>query len=290
MFTRGSKVFLGLGFAALVAAVIYGIVTNGNATGGTVETLTGDGVMNALLGPITFGYKGGVGEHIGYSLLMGAAISSFGAAVACLSFRDGDAEAVAQLIGTDTAPPVVAPRDLSPWPIVAAVGAAIMVVGLASNSLLFAVGGVVAAIAAIEWLAKAWSEGVSGDPEVNAIARARLMHPIELPVGGLVVIAVLVGCFAKILLSSTKTEAIIVASVVAAIIFAIAVVIGTRPELRRAAVVSAVIAGFVAVLALGIIGAIRGDAPVEHHGEESHASAIVSDYPYGSALGETEAS
>lgn len=290
MLTRGSKVFLGLGFVALISAIVYGIVTNGNATGGTVETLTGDGVMNALLGPITLGYKGGVGEHIGYTLLMGAAVSFFGAAVATLAFRDGDAEAIAELAGTDSIPPVVAPRDLSPWPIVGAMGAALMVVGLASSSLLFAIGAVVAGIAAIEWLVKNWSEGISDDPEVNAIARARLMHPIELPVGGLLVIGVLVGCFAKILLSSTKTEAIIVASVVAAVIFAIAVVIGTRPELRRAAVVSAVIAGFVAVLALGIIGAIRGDAPVEHHGEGHHASAILSDYPYGSALGETEPS
>lgn len=282
MFTRGSKVFLSLGFAALISAVVYGIVTNGGS-------LTGDGVIDKLLGPITIGYKGGVGEHVGYTLLMGAAISSFGAAFATLAFRDADAEAVAQLAGTDSIPAPAAPQDLSPWPIVAAVGAAIMVVGLASSPLLFAIGGVVAGIAAIEWLIKNWSEGVSGDPEVNAIVRSRLMAPIELPVGGLLVIGVLVGCFAKILLSSTKDESIIVGSVVGAIIFGIAVVIGTRPELRRTAVVSAVIAGFVAVLALGIIGAIRGDAPVEHHGE-GHASALLSDYPYGSALGETEAS
>lgn len=290
MLTRASKVFLGLGFAAFFAGVVYGIITSAAFGGGTVDTLTGDGAVDSLLGPLTFGYKGGVGEHVGYTLLMGAAVSSFGAAIAALAFRDGDAEAVAQLAGTDEAPAVAAPNDLSPWPLAAAFGGAIMVVGLASSSLLFAIGAVALGIAAVEWVAKDWSEGVSGDPEVNAIARARFMHPIELPVGGLVVMAVFIGSFAKILLSSSKTEAIVVASIIAAVIFAVTVIIGTRPELRRSAVVASVIAGAIAVLALGIVGAVRGDAPVEHHGAADDSAALVLDYASGSALGETEAS
>lgn len=289
MFTRGSKVFLGLGFAAFLAALLYGVITSGANSGGTVETLTGEGVIDMFVGPLSFGYKGGVGEHIGYVLLMGAAVSSFVAAGACLAFRDADPEAVAQLAGTDEAPEVVAPKDLSPWPIVAAAGAAIMVIGLASSPILFTIGAVVAGIAAAEWVIKNWSEGVSGDPEVNAAVRGRLMHPIELPVGGLLVMGVLVACFAKILLSSTKNESIVVGGVVGTIIFIVAAVIGTRPELRRSAVVTLVIVGFLAVIALGIVGAVRGDAPVEKHGE-GHAVALLSDYPYGSALGETEAS
>ncbi len=290
MITRASRVFFALGFAAYFAAILYGVITNGINSDGVVDTLTGDGVVNALVGPISFGYKGGVGEHVGYTLFMAAAVSSFFAAGACLAFRDGDAEAIAQLAGTDTAPPVVAPGDLSPWPIVAAGGAAVAVIGLASNPLLFAIGCVVIGIAGVEWIVKDWSERVSSDPQINAVARARLAHPVELPVGGLLVMAVLIGSFAKILLSSTKTEAIIVASIIAALIFAVAVIIGTRPQMRRTAVVTSVVVGFLVVIVLGLIGAIRGDSPVEHHDSGDHASAVATDYRLASALGETEAS
>jgi MFS family permease len=47
------------------------------------------------------------------------------------SFRDGDAEATAQVSHLTTAPPVTVPFGLSPWPFITAVSAILLVVGLA---------------------------------------------------------------------------------------------------------------------------------------------------------------
>ena len=52
MITTGSKWFFGLGVVLLVLAAAYGWTTGGNG-----------------LGPLTAGYKGGVGDHFGYGIL-----------------------------------------------------------------------------------------------------------------------------------------------------------------------------------------------------------------------------
>jgi hypothetical protein len=53
MFTTGSKWFLGLGFFSLVLAAAYGWSTGGTG-----------------LGPVSAGYNGGVGDHLGYTMLL----------------------------------------------------------------------------------------------------------------------------------------------------------------------------------------------------------------------------
>ena len=97
----------------------YGVITNGIDHGGVWHVLTGDGAMSALLGPITLGYKGGVGDHLGFTMLMGFAVTCAAMGFTTSAFRDGDPEAVAEVSRLDAAPAVTAPADLSPWPIVA---------------------------------------------------------------------------------------------------------------------------------------------------------------------------
>ena len=87
MLTRGAKTFFGLAFAALLGGIVYGVITNGFAHDGVATVLTGDGAVDAVLGPITLGYKGGVGDQLGYSLFMGFAVSAFGMGFAALAFR-----------------------------------------------------------------------------------------------------------------------------------------------------------------------------------------------------------
>ena len=60
MITTGSKWFFGLGFVALVLAAAYGWTTGGNG-----------------LGPLTAGYKGAVGDHFGYGILLSSGLVSF---------------------------------------------------------------------------------------------------------------------------------------------------------------------------------------------------------------------
>ncbi|MBK6669548.1 MAG: hypothetical protein IPG46_07645 [Actinobacteria bacterium] len=113
MFTRGSRLFFGLATASLLGAMLYGIITNGLQSGGVIETLTGKGAVDAVLGPLTLGYKGGVGDHIGFSLLLAFAVCSLAIGIGSSAFRDGDPEAIAELANLDAVPPVSEPNDLS---------------------------------------------------------------------------------------------------------------------------------------------------------------------------------
>jgi len=293
MLTRGAKLFFGLAAVAYVGALVYGVITNGLGHGGVGEVLTGDGAVNAFLGPLTFGYKGGVGEHLGYTLLMGFAVCSAAMGFSSLAFRDGDPEALAELANADAVPPVSEPSDLSQWPLVTAFSLTLIVLGLAIGPVMFAIGCGALGICAVEWSIKAWSERATGDPEVNRIIRNRMMYPVELPVAGLLLGAIVVYCFSRILLSASKDGALIIGCVIGVVIFIGSVAIGTRPEIRRGALVATLLLGAVAVVTIGIIGAVKGESPVEHEGGEEHASALIQpvlDYSTGQSLGETDAS
>ena len=224
MFTRGSRIFFALALSAYLGGVLYGIITNGVSAGGVVVVMSGNGAVNAFLGPITFGYKGGVGDHLGYILFMSFAVCSLGTGLATSAFRDGDPEAVAELANADSAPPLAAPNDLSQWPVVAGFAATLMTLGLATNPVLFSIGAGALAIAAFEWTIKDWSEQATGDPEVNRAIRNRLMLPVELPIAGVLLIAITVFSFSRILLTSSKDGAVVAAALVGLLIFAVGVI------------------------------------------------------------------
>lgn len=276
MFTRGSKLFFGLGVSAYLAAVVYGVITNGLAAGGVLDQLSGAGAVNAVLGPLSFGYKGGVGDHVGYTMLMAFAATCVGLGIAAVAFRDGDPEALAELANSASIPPVSEPNDLSAWPVVAAFSAALMTVGLATGPALFVVGAGLLAVAAFEWTVKTWSEQATGDPEVNAVIRARFMHPVEVPVGALALIGILIFCASRIFLTVSKLGAVWAGIALLVLFFGggvlLASVLGKFPERRRAIIAGTLAVGAVLMLGLGIASAINGERKIEPH-ETEHSGA-----------------
>jgi len=279
MITTGSKTFFGLGFAALFLALVYGVITNGVGAGGAVAGISGNGAVDALLGPLTIGYKGGVGEHIGYAMLLGFALANIGFGTATSYFRDADAEALAQLGGTDT-PPIVLGPGPNAWPFVTAVGAGIVVLGLATSSVLFVIGVIMIVVAGVEWTIAAWADAASGDPEVNRIIRSRLMLPLEAVGGSLLLIGFVIFSVSRAFIAFPGMAAVWIALVMGGVVFGGALVIGSRPHLKRSLVLGILVATAVGTLAVGIIGGVKG-AP--HHGEgekkESGAAALVNGLP-----------
>ena len=273
MITRGSKIFFTMALAAFAAALAYGVVTNGLASGGVTDALSGDGALNALIGPITLGWKGGVGDHLGYAVLMGFAVCCAAAGFVTTAFRDGDPEAIAELADAADAPPIAAATELTPWPLVAAFGAAILTLGLATSSTLFIVGVVISVIALLEWTITAWADAATGDPEVNRIIRSRLMHPIELPVAGVAGVGIVAFSISRIFLTASKNGAVIVAAILGLTFLVVAVILSKAPELKRGLVVGVILAGGLLVIGLGVASAIRGERKVEHHeADAEHAS------------------
>lgn len=253
MLTTGFKLYMGLFVAAFASAVAFGYTTGGSH-----------------LGPLTVGYKGAVGDHVGYGILITISALFLALALLYVAFRDADARAAAQLLGTDTVP-VQRPVGPSYWPIIGAFGAGMTALGLVLNAVVFVLGLLILAVVAIEWTMQAWADRATGDPEINRQLRDRIMQPIEVPVGAAIAIVAVPILASRIFLAVSKMGAVWAASAVAAVIFIAAVIIATRPRLSKNAVAGLVVFIGVALLAAGVVSAAVGQRDFEHHGSGSHS-------------------
>ncbi len=257
MLTTGSKYFFGLAVAALVAAAVYG----GASAGHQVD-------LDTIIGVLTLGYKGRVGDHVGYSVLVGLFVASLFIGCVTVAFRDADAEAGAELVGSETPPAPSVPQGLSYWPVVAAFGVGSVVIGLVVGSPLVVLGiGVLVAVA-FEWAVKNWADRATADPALNRSIRNRVMYPIEVPVLSAVGIAVFVLAVSRVLLAVPKIGSYLLFGLVPALILGVAWLLSARPRVSPNVLAALLLVGGLAVLAAGVIGAAVGPREVEPHEAE----------------------
>jgi hypothetical protein len=254
MFKTGSKLLYALSGVMFLMAVGYAGATSHHK----------NGVMETVLGPLTLGYKGRVGDHTGFALFVGAGVVALFLAVVLSALRDADPEAAAQVIGLETVPDVDAPAAPNPWPVVAAFSAGAVALGLAIGSAMFVLGMVGLAIATVEWAVRAWSDRATGDPEVNRTIRNRFMQPVEVPAIAVLTILVLVLAVSRILLALPKNGGYAVFGLVPAVILGVGALIISKPKLSSSLVAGLLLLGGVAVLAGGIAASIAGEREVEH--------------------------
>jgi hypothetical protein len=248
--TTGSKWFFGLGFVSLVLAVAYGWTTGGNG-----------------VGPLTMGYKGGVGDHFGYGVLVAAGFVSLFLGAVSLAVRDAEALAEAQVAGTETVPAAI-PAAPSYWPAVAAFGAALVVVGLVASPVLFVIGLVALGIVLVEWTVQAWADRATGDPEINRRIRNRLMNPIEYPAAGLLAIGVVVASLSRLFLSLSADDAVWVGISIATIIILSGFFFASRPRISANVIVGVLLVAALVVIGLGIGSAVSGQREFNEPGAE----------------------
>lgn len=270
MITRGSKFFFAAAVIGYLSALLYGFATGASDHGGVIAVFTDGAVVDSVVGPITFGWKGFVGEHIGYTVLM-----SFAAAMAVMggftsATRDADAESLAELEGIDAvalAAPSV-PAGHSWWPLLGALGVGMVVVGLVFSNLLLWGGVAVLVAAAVEWTAKAWSERATDDAADNAEYRSRLLQPVEVPVASALIIAVVAVAISRVLLAVPKSAAVYVIIGLAVLVFAVANLLARRPELKGRVLSTVVVVSILVILVAGVAAGMAGSRDIEeHHGE-----------------------
>jgi hypothetical protein len=187
MLTTGSKWFAGLGVVSLVLAAAYGWTTGGNG-----------------LGPVTLGYHGGVGDHLGYGILVTAGVVALFLALVSVATRDADADALAQVAGTEVPPAATPPGSRTYWPLISAFGAALVALGLVAGSEMFIAGILVLAAVLVEWMVLAWSDRATGDPATNAALRDRLMRPLEYPIASFLAVGVVLFGFSRLFLTTSE--------------------------------------------------------------------------------------
>jgi hypothetical protein len=238
MFTTGSKLLIGSAVAAAVFALVYG-VTQGGALG-------------------TIGL---VSAAAGLSLL--AAINTI-VRDSNVSAMDHDAFA-ASAAAQATARP-------SLWPLLAALGATAMTLGLATYRAFFMLGLIALVAAALEWLFQGWSERASVDPAFNAHVRNVIADPLELPVAGAIAAAVVVFSFSRVMLGlPSKSATIIAFAIVGALVVAVGAIVGLKRNVSKPTLAGTFGLAIVALIAGGTFAGLNGERPTEPH----HTTAMV---------------
>jgi hypothetical protein len=246
-FTPAFRFFAALaGFALVVALVV----------GSTSEVQS---PVDRIIGPLTLGWKGGVGNHLAYVFFVGLFGLAAGLAGILVAFRDADPEAEAEVVHTDSVPLTRAPVGPNFMPALAAFGFVAMLVGLATRTPLYAtVGLIVLLVAGFVWTLRTWAERATGDESANAELYHRFIDPLRTPV--------------LALLAVSKTGSVLVFGLVATLFFVVATVLALRPDSARSVTSGLVIVGAIAIVIAGVIGAVSGEREIEEHHSEDHSS------------------
>ncbi len=258
MIPTGLKLYIGIALAAATAAIIGGYTSGGS-----------------VVGPLSAGYKGGVGDHVSYVVLAGVGFASLIVGGLLTYYRDADAEAVAQSMGTTVAPIGQRPVAASVWPIVAGIGVGFVMVGMAVSAFVTGVGFVILSVVAFEWTMSAWADRATGDRATNESLRDQLMGPFEVPLLGLLGGGVLVMAASRIFLRFPGTGAVIFGTVISVVILAVAIVLTQGKSLPKyaAPALASVVALFVLVFGAWSFATTEhhDDHNDDHSGEEDHS-------------------
>ena len=239
MITPGSKYFFGLTGLSLIAAILYMVLVNPN--------------------------------DLGAVALFGLATSGAVIGVMALFTRDGDVYTDEEAVAANA---VAGPPSF--WPIVFALGAALVLTGLATVSVVFILGVAVLIGGGIEWTIQNWADGVSSDREFNEFARTRAISALEYPGLAAVVLGVIAFFFSRVFLALSKESGTIFFIVAAASIFVVGILIASKPFMKGAVTVVVAVLAVGALVGVGTIAALSGErhelavAAEEDHYDASH--------------------
>ncbi len=240
MFTTGSKLLIGSAVAAAVFAVAYGI-----AQGGALGTIG----------------------------LISAAVALAGLAGLNVFVRDSNVSAMDHAAFESSAAAQATARP-SLWPLLVALGATTVTLGLVTSRAFFIVGLVAIIAGAVEWLFQGWSERASADARYNADVRNLMADPMELPVAGAILAAVVVYAFSRIMLGlPSKSSTVVAFSVAAALVLAVGAFVGLRRGMSKSSLTGAFSVAAIALIGAGTFAGLNGERDIEEH----HSTAYIAE-------------
>ena len=237
MFTTGSKLLIGSTAAAAVFAAAYGI-TQGGALG-TIG-LTSAAVALAFLASLN------------------------------LFVRDSNVSAMDHDAFESSAAAQASARP-SLWPLLVALGATTLTLGLVTTRAFFIVGLAAMIAGALEWMVQGWSERASSELAYNAAARNLMADPLEMPVAAAGGAAVIVYAFSRVMLGLPSKSATVAAfAVLAAIVLAVGAFVGMKRGLTRSAMTGAFSVAALAMVAAGAVYGLNGEREIEEHHDTAY--------------------
>jgi len=240
MFTTGSKLLIGSAAASAVFAVVYGV-----AQGGALGTI---GLISAA---VALAGLAGLNAYVSDSN------------VSAMDHESFESSAAAQA----TARP-------SLWPLLVAIGATSVTLGLVTTSAFFVVGLIIVIAGAIEWLVQGWSERASADAGYNADARHLMADPLEMPVAGAIAAAVVVYSFSRIMLGlPSKSATVIAFSIAAAVVLAVGSFVVVKRGASKVSLTGAFSVAAVALIGAGTFAGLNGERDINPH----HSTAYIAE-------------
>ncbi len=216
-------------------------------------------IIDQVIGPLTIGWKGGVGNHLAYTLVLGVAIVAGALGVVFTALRDADATAQAEAIELDAVPVSRAPSGTNYWPVITAFSVGTILVGLAISSRPLALAAaIVLGASVVMWTIRAWAERATGDDRINLELYRQIAEPMRLPITAFILVAVVIVGFSRVLLTlPNKHASTAVFGIIGVLILGGCIVVALRPKISRSAITLIL---FVLGLAI-IFGGIRRRRP-----------------------------
>jgi hypothetical protein len=274
VFTTGFKLFSAFGFVALTAALIEGFQSCKPDIVGweypPVVCTGSQGLVDSLLGAVTLGWKGGVGDPFIYTVFVTFAFASLAVAGFLTAFRDADPRSVAEAARTEVAPPINPPAQVSYWPVLMVFSIAFMAIGLVANPATFVAGAVGVGVCGVMWTLRTWAEHATGANTVNEEVRERVAFGLEVPIFACIVVALAAVSISRMLLTASRTEAVVVAGVVSTVFFIAAVAYAYFPRVSRNAIAVFAVCAGAAIVGGAIVSTIAGEREFHPHEEEGH--------------------
>lgn len=232
MFTTGSKLLIGSAAAAAVFATAYGI-----AQGGALGTI---GLVSAA---------------VALSLLAGLNVF----------VRDSNVSAMDHE-SFESAPAAQASARPTPWPLLVALGATTVTLGLVTYRAIFVLGMIAIVAGVIEWMIQGWSERASADRSFNAEARDVLVDPLELPVAAAIGAGVVVYAFSRVMLGlPSKTATVAAFGLVAVLVLMLGAAVWAKRDLSKSTLAGTFSLVVVALIAGGAVAGLNGERETHPH-------------------------
>ena len=226
-----TKALWGFGFAAVVAAITYGLATNDDA-GGAILAFVATGAI--LLGVVVL----------------------FADADQAPWFAPGTPLAQEAPIGGR-------PMFPSPWPFFGALALGTLAVGAATDAVVVVIAAILLAITGIGWGFQQWSEQPSYTGRYAARLKERLVLPLGLPILVGVLVAIIVISLSRIFLALPETGTRAVALAVALVILLSGFAVAASERMARTALILLLVFAFACLIGAGVAGLAHGERKFE---------------------------
>lgn len=214
-------------------------------------------------------YTGVVQDRSGAVLFVALSIGSI---AALLATTRTDVRDASQPASDEPAAAIAVDRSAAgypaPWPVLAAGSVVAVAVGLINGPDVLIPGLVVAVAMAGGWYGRNVREHGTWTPVVRERVASRLVRPLGMPVGALLLLGVIAVSISRVLLAINKDAATFLAIALAVVAMGGCAFLASRPSLGTNVLWALAGVAGVAVIAAGFVGGAQGEREFHHEHDE----------------------